>query len=130
MVPRVKGNVWTTYSDSDHVGDMGAGTSRSHTSVIMLLNGMPLYWRSKKQPKTSLSSAEAEIYAMSRALKDACLRLWEAEDMHVHVEWPMILHVDNVAGVSFQHSLGRPGSPEGGRRRNLAVCKQLPASKP
>ena len=22
----------------------------------------------------------------------------------MHVEWPMILHVDNVAGVSFQHS--------------------------
>ena len=70
----------------------------------MMLNGMPIHWKSKRQPKTSLSSAEAEIYAMSKAVKDACLRMWIAEDMHVHVEWPMILHVDNAAGVSFQHS--------------------------
>ena len=104
MVPRVKGNVWTTYSDSDHAGEMAMGISRSHTGVIMLLNGMPVHWRSQKQPKTSLSSAEAEIYAMSRAVKDACLRLWVAEDMHVPVKWPMTLHVDNAAGVSFQHT--------------------------
>ena len=38
---------------------------------------------------------------MSRAVKDACLRLWVAEDMHIPVEWPMKLHVDNAAGVSF-----------------------------
>ena len=104
MVPRVKGNAWSTYSDSDHAGDMGMGTTKSHTGVIMLLNGMPIHWRSQKQPKTSLSSAEAEIYAMSRAVKDACLRLWVVEDMHVHVKWPMTLHVDNAAGVSFQHA--------------------------
>ena len=69
-----------------------------------MLNGMPIHWKSKKQPKTSLSSAAAEIYAMSKAVKDTNLRMWVAEDMHVHVEWPMILHVDNAAGVSFQHS--------------------------
>ena len=103
-VPRVTGNVWTTYSDSDHAGDMGMGTTKSHTGVVMLLNGMPVHWRSQKQPKTSLSSAEAEIYAMSRAVKDACLRLWVAEDMHMNVTWPMKLHVDNAAGVSFQHT--------------------------
>ena len=101
LLPRVKGNVWTVYGNSDHAGDMGAGTSRSHTGVMMLLNGMPIHGRSKKQPKTSLSSAEAEIYAMSKAVKDACFRLWVAEDMHVHVEWPMILYVDNAVGVCF-----------------------------
>ena len=104
MVPRVTGNEWTTYSDSDHAGDMGMGTTKSHTGVVMLLNGMPVHWRSQKQPKTSLSSAEAEIYAMSRAVKDACLRLWVAEDMNMHVTWPMTLYVDNAAGVSFQHT--------------------------
>ena len=70
----------------------------------MMLNGMSIHRKSKAQPKTSLCSAEAEIYAMSKAVKDACLRMWVAEDMHAHVEWPMILHVDNAAGVSFQHS--------------------------
>ena len=41
---------------------------------------------------------------MSKAVKDACLRLWVAEDMHVNVVWPMVLDIDNAAGVSFQHS--------------------------
>jgi hypothetical protein len=102
--PRVKGSRWTLYSDSDHAGDTALGSTRSHTGVIMLLNGMPVHWRSQKQPKTALSSAAAEIYAMSEAVKDARTRLWVAEDGHVPVTWPMVLHVDNAAGESFQHS--------------------------
>ena len=41
---------------------------------------------------------------MSAAIKDANLRLWISEDMNVPVVWPMKLHVDNAAGVAFQHS--------------------------
>ena len=41
---------------------------------------------------------------MSATVKDANLRLWISEDMHVPVVWPMTLHVDNAAGVAFQHS--------------------------
>ena len=104
MVPRVRGNEWHMYSDSDHAGDTEAGTSRSHTGVMIMLNGMPVHWRSTKQPKTSLSSAEAEIYAMSTAVKDARTRLWIAEELNLKVEWPLVLHVDNAAGESFQHS--------------------------
>ena len=104
MVPRVKGNEWHMYSDSDHAGDTAVGTSRSHTGVMIMLNGMPVHWRSNKQPKTSISSAEAEIYAMSTAVKDARTRLWIAEELNLKVEWPFVLHVDNAAGESFQHS--------------------------
>ena len=105
MVPRVKGNTWHIYSDSDHAGEAAAGgTTRSHTGVMVVLNGMPVHWRSNKQPKTALSSAAAEIYAMSAAIKDANLRMWIAEDMNVPITWPMKLHVDNAAGVAFQHS--------------------------
>ena len=103
-VPRVSGNRWTLYSDSDHAGETAMDITRSHTGVIMLLNGMPIHWRSNKQPKTAYSSAAAEIFAMSEAVKDANIRLWVAEDMHVTVTWPMVLHVDNAAGESFQHS--------------------------
>ena len=104
MVPRVWGNEWHMYSDSDHAGEAGTNDSRSHTGVIILLNGMPIHWRSNKQPKTSLSSAQAEIYAMSTAVKDARTRLWIAEELKLKVEWPLVLHVDNAAGESFQHS--------------------------
>ena len=103
-VPRVKGDSWQLYSDSDHAGETAMGNTRSHTGVIMLLNGMPIHWRSNKQPMTSLSSATAEIYAMTEAVRDANLRMWVAEDMHIPVTWPMVLQVDNAAGESFQHS--------------------------
>ena len=66
-VPRVRGDTWSFYSDSDHAGDSKSGDARSTTGVIILLNGMPIFWRSNKQPKTSLSSACAEIYALSEA---------------------------------------------------------------
>ena len=104
MVPRVIGDDWIVYSDSDHAGDVEMNTTRSHTGVMIVLNGMPVHWRSNKQPKTSLSSAAAEIYAMSAAVKDANTRLWVAEDAHRVVSWPMVLHVDNAAGESFQHA--------------------------
>ena len=103
-VPRVYGNTMHVYSDSDHAGDKAMGDTRSHTGVIMLMNGMPITWRSNKQPKTSLSSAVAEIYAMSAAVKDAKLRMHIAKEMLLPVKWPMQLYVDNAAGESFQHS--------------------------
>ena len=49
------------------------------------------------------SSASAEIYALSEACKDARLIAWVAEDMHREIRWPMVVYVDNAAGVSFQH---------------------------
>ena len=103
-VKRVMGDTWHTYSDSDHAGDTCTGTNRSHTGVIVLLNGMPVYWRSNKQPITSVSSACAEIYALSEACRDVRLIAWVAEDMGREVPWPMVVYVDNAAGVSFQHN--------------------------
>ena len=89
------------YSDSDHAGLINAGLTRSQTRVVILLNSMPVHWRSNKQPKTSLSSAEAEIYAMMEAVQDGVLRLRIAEDAGLEVNWPMPLSVDNAAGESF-----------------------------
>ena len=59
-VSRAVGDTWHVYSDSDHAGDTAMGTNKSHTGVMVMLNGMPVFWRSNKQPKTSLSSAQAK----------------------------------------------------------------------
>ena len=40
---------------------------------------------------------------MSEACKDVRLIAWVAEDMHREIPWPMVVYVDNAAGVSFQH---------------------------
>ena len=78
--PRVKGNTCDLYVDSDHAGEKKL-YSQSRTGVAFFLNGFPTHWKSKKQPSTSLSSAAAEIYALSEACKDARLRYWISEDM-------------------------------------------------
>ena len=55
------------YSDSDWAGDMPI-TSCSHSGTMITLNDTPIRWKSKKQPKTYNSSAEAEIYALSQTI--------------------------------------------------------------
>ena len=104
QVPRVKGDTWHMYSDSDHAGDKVMGTNKSHTGVMIMLNGMPVFWRSNKQPKTSLSSAQAEIYALSEACKDANKVSWIHEEMGRCCTRPLRVYVDNAAGISFQQS--------------------------
>ena len=81
-----------------------SSSSQSRTGAISLLNGMPLQWRSNKQPKTVFSSAAAEIFAFSEAVKDARLLLWRAEELGVNVKYPFALQEDNAAAVSFQKS--------------------------
>ena len=103
-VPRVVGDTWHVYSDSDHAGDKVMGTNKSHTGVMIMLNGMPVFWRSNKQPKTSLSSAQAEIYALSEACKDANKVTWIHEEMGRNCSRPLRVYVDNAAGISFQQS--------------------------
>ena len=104
MVPRVTGDAWRIYSDSDHAGDTTVGTNRSHTGMVILLNGMPITWKSNKQPITSYSSASAERYALSECCREARLISWIAEEMGRSVPWPLVVYVDNAAGVSYQHS--------------------------
>ena len=103
-VPRVAGDTWHVYSDSDHAGGKCMGTNKSHTGVMIMLNGMPVKWRSNKQPKTSLSSAQAEIYALSEACKDVNKCSWVHEEMGRVLPRPMQVYVDNAAGISFQKS--------------------------
>ena len=56
---------WMMYSDSDHAWDGVVNGSRSVTGVMFVCNGIPIHWRSNKQPVSSTSSAVAEIYALS-----------------------------------------------------------------
>ena len=92
---------YEVYSDSDHCGNRHM-SSRSHSGVLVLLNGVPIFWRSNKQPKTSLSPAEAEIYAMSEAVRDSRNVTWVLEDMGVTVVWPLQVKTDSNGAQSFQ----------------------------
>jgi hypothetical protein len=70
------------YADSDHAGDK-LSSSRSQTGYILFLNEFPVEWCSRKQPLTSTSPAEAEIYAMKEAVQSARLLQWVAEEKFI-----------------------------------------------
>ena len=88
------------YSDSDHAGDMPI-TTHSHTGTVLIMNNVPIQWRSKKQPKTSRSSAEAEIYALSDTLADARLLQWKMIDINIRVPDKITIKVDNNQAKVF-----------------------------
>ena len=67
-----------------------------------MLNGAPVYWRSVKQIQTALSSACAEIYALSDAVKHARLYRWRGEELGMALHGPVVVQVDNLQAKSFQ----------------------------
>ena len=91
------------YADSDHAGDK-LSSSRSQTGYILFLNEFPVEWCSRKQPLTSTSPAEAEIYAMKEAVQSARLLQWVAEEMGMVVDWPFTIYTDSSQAHSFQHN--------------------------
>ena len=50
--------------------------------MMITLNGVPVHWRSSRQPVTALSSAEAEIYALAEAVKCGRLFNWRYEEIY------------------------------------------------
>ena len=97
---RVLGNKLDYFSDSDHAGDPKL-TYQSHIGIIFSLNSVPIQWRSKKQPKTVISPAMAEIYACSECVKEATWVQYMLEEFGVAMQWPMSIQVDNKQVISF-----------------------------
>ena len=92
---------FSIFTDSDHHGDK-LMTSTSQTWVMVLHTGIPVHWRSNKQPKTADSPACAEVYALKEGVRDARLLLWVAEEMGVSVSWPFGVSCDSKQANSFQ----------------------------
>ena len=96
-------NEYGFYVDSDHAGAQPY-TPKSHTGIILMINGMPVLWKSNKQPIAALSSATTEIYAFSECIKQVNLLLWRAEELGVVVPWPVNIYENNKATISVQKS--------------------------
>ena len=124
-VNRTRKNVWTTYVDSDWAGEKDYSHTKSRTGVIILLNGLPIFWRSNKQPDTSLSSAQAEVYALAEAARDVSLRFWIAEELMLQVTWPAAILVDNSSGIIFQQSMNPTSKLKGVFNLRLNWVKEL-----
>ena len=124
-VPRVKGTKWEFYVDSDHAGERKFGDTRSRTGIKLMCNNMQFHWRSTKQPETAMSSAAAEIVAMSECMKDVNLRMWIAEEAGIKIGWPVEILVDNKAGVNFQNKMNPDSKLKGVFDMRMGWLKEL-----
>ena len=85
------------FSDSDWAGDKDNRTSVG--GYMLFLNGVLISWRSKLQKVVSLSSAEAEFYALSEAVKEIPFVIQVLEFWGIQVKKPVEVMVDNVGAI-------------------------------
>ena len=67
-----------------------------------MLNGTPVYWASRKQAGSVYSSAAAEIYALSEAVRCGRFYRWCCDDMALGISGKLVVQVDNQQAESFQ----------------------------
>jgi hypothetical protein len=81
------------YSDADWGGDID--TRRSTTGFVVLLGTSLICWKSRLQTVVSLSTVEAEYYAITDATRDLLYMLPIAHDMQLPQNLPLIVNEDN-----------------------------------
>ena len=91
------------YTDSDWAGDKE--TRISVTGFIVFLLAVPILWKSKGQRSVSLSSTEAEYYALSEAAKEIKFVAQILLTMGIPVRLPIVVRVDNVGAIFMSESV-------------------------
>ncbi|CEG48396.1 copia proteinlike [Plasmopara halstedii] len=86
-----------SYSDADFTADKG--DRKSLTVVIVLLNGMPVSWATKKKGSVSLSTMEAELIAASETAREFFGIREMLKEVGLAPTKPMSMHVKNEATI-------------------------------
>jgi hypothetical protein len=98
-------NLETIYSglkdELEALSDSDWSTGHSISGFVLFMAGAPVLWVSKKQPVTSLSSAEAEYYAASACGADVIAMRLFMDSLGAPLLTPTLLHVDNSACVDL-----------------------------
>ena len=85
------------YLDSDWSRDKD--DRKSVGGFLLFVNGVLVAWRSKKQKVASLSSSEAEFYALAEAVKEIPFFIQVLAFLGVPVETPVTVYVDNIGAI-------------------------------
>ncbi|RWS02083.1 gag-pol polyprotein-like protein [Dinothrombium tinctorium] len=87
------------YSDADFAGC--EDTRRSRTGIMLMLNGGPIHWISRKQGLVTKSTTEAEYVAASEASSEIIWARRLLKDMGHAQNLPTLLYCDNIAAISL-----------------------------
>ena len=91
------------YSDSDYATDPDNRLSVS--GFVLYLCGVPIVWRTKQQRSVTLSSSEAEYYALSEAVKEVRFIYQLLKEMGFDVELPITVRVDNIGAIFMAENM-------------------------
>jgi len=88
--------------DADWAGD--TDTRRSHTGYIIMMNGGPISWKSRRQDNVSLSTSEAEFVAASQAGQEVIYLRETLRDFGYQQTKPTEIYEDNLACVAMSEN--------------------------
>jgi len=77
---------------------------RSHTGYILMMNGGPISWKSRRQDNVSLSTSEAEFVATSLAGQEAIYLRKTLTDFEVSHTKATFLYEENLACVAMSEN--------------------------
>ena len=89
------------YSDSDYAGDID--TRKSTSGYVFYVGNGPISWKSARQHAVTLSSTEAEYYALTEAAKEA---IW-LQNLLTELNYkgddikPLTIHGDNTGSLAL-----------------------------
>ncbi len=85
------------YVDSDFAGDLDS--RRSTTGYLVYFCGVVVAWKSKQQGGVTLSSSEAEYFAISEVATELLFIKQIVDFLKVDLQLPMITHIDNNGAI-------------------------------
>ena len=88
----------TAFVDADFAGDIE--TRKSTTGMIICVNGMPVYWRSKLQTSVATATAEAEIIALFDVVQELSYYRIILDTLGFKQETTKV-HEDNQAAIAI-----------------------------
>lgn len=87
------------FCDADWAGD--PNDRKSTTGFVILMNGSPISWCSKKQNAVSRSLTEAEYHSMADTTSELQWLMILLKEHHVSLEIAPMLHCDNISALAL-----------------------------
>lgn len=87
------------YADADWAGD--TSDRKSTSGVLIMVNGNPVAWKSKKQVGVALSSTEAEYISVSECVKVIKWARMSLSELNMLETTPTVLFEDNMGAIRW-----------------------------